>query len=407
MQRLSFDIARRYLYGKKSTNSINIITGISIFGISIGTAALILILSVFNGFEQLLSGLFNSFNPDIKVLPYEGKYFEITDETILQIQQIDDVTAVSKTIEEVSLFEYKGSREIGTIKGVDEAYLKVTQLDSLIVNGRFVLSENNINYGIIGAGLRNRLSLSTRDQLTPVTVYMPQKKQKIIGAKEFKARELYTSGVFSVRSETDYQYLLSNIDFVRELLDQDNACSALEINLNDYQNVEETKRKIAQLLGDGFVIKNRYEQDETYMKIMQIEKWFSFLIAGLTMLLIAFNLVGALWMIVLDKQGDISVLRAMGYHKREIRRLFSYLGLLITCIGILLGFLLALIAYVLQKNYGIIAIPEGFLIDSYPVSLRLGDFVIVSVTVLSIGFLASILPAAKASRSALQLKSAV
>jgi len=140
---------------------------------------------------------------------------------------------------------------------------------------------------------------------------------------------------------------------------------------------------------------------------MQIEKWFSFLIAGLTMLLIAFNLVGALWMIVLDKQGDISVLRAMGYHKREIRRLFSYLGLLITCIGILLGFLLALIAYVLQKNYGIIAIPEGFLIDSYPVSLRLGDFLIVSVTVLSIGFLASILPAAKASRSALQLKSAV
>lgn len=404
---LSLDIARRYLYGKKSTNSINIITGISIFGISIGTAALILILSVFNGFEGLLSGLFNAFNPDIRVIPAEGKYFEPNDSTLMQISQLEGVSHIAKTIEEISLFEYKGSKEIGKIKGVDDQYQSVTRLDSLVIHGQYLLKNGNINYGIIGIGMQNKLTLNIRDKITPITVYMPQKKQKIIGAKEFKAKDVYPSGVFSVRGDTDYQYFLTNLEFVQKLLDQDDQISAYEIKLNDNASAEKTKKEIQDILSKAFIVKNRYQQDEAYLKVMEIEKWFSFLIAGMTMLLIAFNLIGALWMIVLDKKKDISVLKALGYNSVQIQKVFLNLGLLITIIGLVVGFFLAILAYFLQKNYGIIGIPEGFLVDSYPVRLKIMDFLIVAITVLIIGFFASFLPARQASHNSITLKSQV
>jgi len=404
MSLLSIDIARRYLYGKKSANSINIITGISIFGISIGTAALILILSVFNGLEGLLSGLFNAFNPDLKVLPYEGKFYEVTEDLYTKLIEIDGVNSIARTIEEVALIEYKGSKEIGVIKGVDENYIDVTGLDSLIVNGKYLLQNNQIHYAIVGHGLRNKLTLSVEDRLSPLTIYMPQKKKKILG-KEFKSKDVYPAGIFSVKSETDYNYLITNMQFVSNLLDQKNNVSALEVKLDDSADELLVRNKIISILGDGFIIKNRYEQDEAYMKVMAIEKWFSFLIIGLTMILIAFNLVGALWMIVLEKQKDIAVLKSMGYTNKNIRLIFLSLGLLISLIGIVIGFVIALVFYYIQKEYGAIGFTEGFLIDAYPVKLKITDFIITTSTVLLIGFLASLLPAKKAAESEMVLKS--
>ena len=406
MSLLSLDIARRYLYGKKSANAINIITGISVFGITIGTAALILILSVFNGLEGLLSGLFNAFNPDLKVLPHEGKFYEIDDDTFTKLLNIEGVRAISKTIEEVALIEYKGSKEIGVIKGVDENYTKVNYLDSFIVNGKYLLQKNQINYAIVGSGLRNKLTLSIEDRISPLTIYMPQKKRKIIGAKEFKSKDVYPAGIFSVKSDTDYRYILTNKPFVSSLLDQKNKLSALEIRFDDGADEIQVRKDILSIMGnDRVIIKNRYEQDEAYMKVMEIEKWFSFLIIGLTMILIAFNLVGALWMIVLEKQKDIGVLKAMGYTQQDIRGVFLSLGLMISAMGIILGFLVALFFYYIQKEYGAIGFTEGFLIDSYPVKLKITDFLITSATVLSIGFLASLLPARKASKVEMVLKS--
>ncbi len=404
MSFLSLDIARRYLYGKKSANSINIITGISVFGISIGTAALILILSVFNGLEGLLSGLFNAFNPDLKVLPYEGKFYDIDEDTYTKISEIAGIAFVSKTIEEVALIEYKGSKEIGVIKGVDANYVDVTGLDSLIVNGKYLLQNNQIQYAIVGSGLRNKLTLSIEDRLSPMTIYMPQKKKKIMG-KEFKSKDVYPSGIFSVKSDTDYSYLITNMSFVSNLLDQKNKVSALEIKLKSDADEIQIRENIATILGKGFVIKNRYEQDEAYMKVMAIEKWFSFLIIGLTMVLIAFNLVGALWMIVLEKQKDIAVLKSMGYTKENIRSVFLSLGLLISLIGVIIGFIIALLLYYVQKEYGAIGFTDGFLIDAYPVKLRITDFIITTTTVLFIGFLASLLPSKKAAESEVVLKS--
>ena len=397
---LSLRIAWRYLYGKKSTNSINIITGISIFGISIGTAALILILSVFNGLQGLLSGLFNAFNPDLKVVPIEGKFYEV-DETILyNLLKIDGIESISKTIDEVALFEYKGIKEIGVVKGVDQFYQSVTKLDTHIINGRYLLRNNNFHYAIIGSGMSNKLSINTEDRLTPLTVFMPARKKKGPFAKDFITKDAYPAGIFSVRSETDMTTIISHLEFVQKLLDKENSISALEIKL--YPNADEdVVRAALEKLLPSSKIKNRYEQDEAYLKVMEIEKWFTFLITGLTVLLIAFNLVGALWMIVLDKRRDISVLKSLGYQNSQVRNLFLSLGLQITLIGIILGFILAIIMAALQTNFGLIGIPDGFLIDAYPVKLEVFDFIITFLTVCFLGILASSLPSFKAGNAEL------
>ena len=398
MNSLTLDIARRYLFGKKSTNSINIITGISIFGISVGTAALILILSVFNGFEGLLSGLFNAFNPDIKIEKAEGKFFQLDANKMAQLRAIPEIEAVSATIEEVALFEYKGVQEIGVIKGVDDNYKTVTRLDTLIVDGTFKVKNGQTNFAMAGIGMRNKLSLNVDDRLAPITVYMPAKKRSMMGTKDFISKSLYPSGIFSVKSDNDYQYVLSSYGMASALLDKKDQASFLEIKLEDDVDASAVKSKIKSILGDTFILKDRYQQDEVTLKVMNIEKWISFLITGLTMLLIAFNLLGALWMIALDKRKDTSVLKALGLQDGDVRKLYLQLGLLITGLGIALGFIFALFIYYIQKEYGIIGVPAGFLMDAYPVQLRAGDFLLVSLTVLFIGGMASLLPALKAAK---------
>jgi len=398
MPALTTDIARRYLFGKKSTNSINIITGISIFGISIGTAALVLILSVFNGFESLISGLFNAFNPDLKIMPIEGKFIDINDDLLYEINALPGITKASATLEEVALFEYKGVQEIGMLKGVDESYLAVTQIDSMIVDGSYKTREGTINYGVMGFGLRNKLSVNIDDRLSPITVYMPTRKKKLMGTKDFNSKHVYPSGVFSVKSDNDYQYLLTSFDLANQLLEMPGKASFLEVKVGPDADEEELQQSLNKLL-PGVQIKNRYQQDEVTLKVMRIEKWIGFLITGLTMLLIAFNLLGALWMIVLDKRKDISVLKALGFQEGQVKWLFLKLGLLITILGIVLGFCLALILYYIQKEFGLIGVPSSFMMDAYPVKIKMMDFIVVLLTVSAIGGLASILPAFKAAQN--------
>ena len=405
MHPLSFDLARRYLFGKKSTNSINIITGISIFGISIGTAALILILSVFNGFEGLLSSLFNAFNPDLRIVPIEGKFFPYDSLLLDDIKALDNIAAVSATIEEVALFEYKDIQDFGTIKGVDDNYISVTRMDSLILDGSYKLYSSKAEMAVLGVGMRNKLSINIDDKLTPLTIYMPSRKQSMLGTKEYNTKYAYPAGVFSVQSDNDYQYVLTSYHLASQLIGLKNQASAIEIKLKNDKLQKETKAALAEILDSNLKIQTRYQQDETFLRVMNIEKWISFLIAGLTMLLVSFNLLGALWMISLDKSLDISILKSMGFQAIHVRYLFIFLGLLITLLGLFLGFSLALTLYYIQKEYGLIGVPSGFLIDAYPVKLKGLDFVIVTLSVLFIGFLASILPATKASKSAATLRS--
>jgi len=395
----TFEIAKRYLLGRKSTSAINIISWISVIGMTIGTAALILILSVFNGFESLLAGLTSAFNPDLKVEPIKGKFFEVSDDQAKQLRDIEGLIQFTKTVEEVCLFEYKNVQIPGRIKGVDENYAQVTSIDSAMVRGKFVLLHRNRNYGAIGKGLSANLTINRKDAITPLKVHVPTRSAKgVMGkmGKEFLTVDVYPSGTFAVGNETDVRYTITNMEAVNSLLDQENKISALEIKLSEDADEEVVRMGIASVLGDGFKVKNRYEQEEAFLKVMNIEKWVSYLIVMLTLGIIAFNMIGSIWMMVLEKKKDISILRSMGYETKHIRRIFLLEGLIITGVGIIIGIALALILYFLQKEFGIISIPDGFMINAYPIELKWTDFVLVIFTVFVIGWGASLIPSYRA-----------
>ncbi|MBK8349674.1 MAG: FtsX-like permease family protein [Saprospiraceae bacterium] len=395
--KLILSIAARYLFGKKSTNAIHIITWISIVGMSIGTAALILILSVFNGFESLLTGMLSNFNPDIKVTLIEGKYISVDSVKSEDIRHLDGIDHIAFTLEETSFFDYKGSQEVGIIKGVNDDFMKVTGLDTSLITGTSRFGKD-VEYGVLGSGMNTKLSVNPSDGFTSVTAYMPSNESSGPLANPFNALQFYASGTFSVGSDVDMQYVLVNFDAVNALLNLENHFSAIEIKLKPGASEKKVVHALSKLLGQRFKISNRYQQDEGFLKIMNIEKWISYLIACLTLLIIAFNLVGSLWMIVLEKKKDIAILKSMGLTRAGIKTIFLALGLLISVIGLVVGFGLGLLLYWLQKEYGLISIPDGFMIDAYPIEIRWLDFVIVACTVLVIGCLASLLPSFRAGQ---------
>ncbi len=404
----SLFIARRYLFGKKSTNAINLISGISVLGLSIGTAALVLVLSVFNGFEDLITGLFSNFNPDIKVEPIKGKTFAEDVFDINDLIDIDGVSAVSKTIEEVAIFEYKGSQDFGILKGVDEHFVKVTSIDSTLREGNYTLQKelrfkekgdtsSFREYAVLGAGMRNKLKVNIEDYYSAITVYMGTNKKSLMG-ESFKKRFIYPAGTFVIQQDFDNQYILSSLDFAREILNAKNKLSSLEIKLDDKADSKAVVQKIQKITGADFTVKDRFMQDEAFLKLMNIEKWMSFAILSLTLFLVAFNLIGSLWMIVLDKKKDIAILKSMGANDGLVRNIFLGQGLMLCLLGMLLGFLIALFLFFIQKTAGIVPIPDGFVVDSYPISIRLTDFLAVAAIVFFIGLLASLLPSLRAQR---------
>jgi lipoprotein-releasing system permease protein len=390
--------ARRYLFAKRSTNAINIITGISVGGIAIGTAALILVLSVFNGFEDLLGGLFGYFNPDVKITATKGKTFEADSLTLANIAKVPGIATTSLTLEEIAFFEYAGAQDFGTLKGVDAHFARVNNIDSTLREGVYSLQTDDRNEIVVGAGLRNKLNIQVENGIEALNIYMPMKEQGVL-EKPFKARSAYPVGTFAIQQDFDYQYMLTNIGFVRELLDAgDSTVSAIELRCAPGTDNLRLKQAVAAALGSDFTVKTRQEQNDAFFRVMQLEKWMGFAITSLMLLLMAFNMIGALWMIVLDKQKDISMLKSMGATDRTVRAIFLTEGMMLTFLGMLIGFAAAILLYWAQKTFGLISIPQGFLVNSYPIAMRWTDFAPVTLTVLFIGFLASIAPALRAMR---------
>lgn len=397
---LPFLISRRYLFAKRSTNAINIITGISVLGVAIGTAALILVLSVFNGFEDLLSNLFGHFNPELKITPAKGKTFEADSLVLSKLRALPGVEIVSETLEEIAFFEHNGSQDFGVLKGVDSLFARVNGIDSdtTLREGQYLLKDAERNCLVLGAGVRNKLSVNVDNPLSTITVYMPEKQTGLLD-KPFKTRLASPVGTFAIQQEFDNEYVLTNLDFVRELLEAPpTLVSALEIKCIPGTDMVQVKNQARALLGEGFIMKDRYEQNEAFFKVMQLEKWMGFAITSLMLLLMAFNTVGALWMIVLDKQRDISTLKSLGATDSTVRWIFLLEGSLLTLLGMGIGLVLAGVLYIAQKELGIVTIPEGFLVDSYPIAMRASDFLPVTLTVLGIGLLASLLPARRAAQ---------
>jgi lipoprotein-releasing system permease protein len=404
---LPFKFARRYIFSKKSTNAINIISSIAVFGIAVGSMALIIIMSVFNGFEGLLGNLIGSFKPDVKITAVEGKVFVSDSEMIKQISLLDGVYSISQSLEEIALFEYEGVQNIAHIKGVDANYTKVTAIDTCLEDSQEYLvydSIKNVNYTVIGANLAYPLNINIGKAFNrPLTIYMPKRTGKMSTnptKKPFKKRTLYPSAIYEVQQSEYDNYAISNLAFVQEITSYKNGeISALEIKLDPNFNESNTLQTIRNIAGDAYVVQNRYQQDEALYNITQLEKIVAYFIFAFTLVLVAFNMVGALWMLVLDKKKDISTLKSMGATSQLIRQIFLLEGFLLSFIGLVLGCFLAIMLCVLQQHYGFVRLSGSgdFIINYYPVEMRLGDFVVVILTVLGIGTSAAWIPAQKAS----------
>lgn len=391
-------IARRYLFAHKGTHFINIISGVTIFGLSVGSAALILVLSVFNGFEELIASMINSFNPDLKVIPVSGKFFD--DDTLLveDLYQIEGVVEVSRTIEETAIFEYDRLPTPGTMKGVDAAFKRVSDIDSSMIEGPFLLRDEKADYAVLGSGVARNLSVDVLNVFQGLSIHMPDRKASNT-ARPYRTKILRPSGVFSVQQDIDLEYVIIPLDVAQSLLGRYGQISGLEIKIDETRSdLSSIENAVQARVGKNLDVQTLYEQDEEFLKLMNIEKWMAYLITSLMLLLITFNLIGCLWMIVLDKKQDIAILKAMGSTANFVRKVFLRLGMYFTGGGLLIGIFLAVLLYFLQKQFGLITIGPGFVVDTYPILMKVSDVLIVSITVLVIGFLASIPAANRASR---------
>lgn len=404
--RLSYTllIAWRYILGKKTFQAINVITGISTIGIAIGAAALLLILSVFNGFEDLLKGLYNSIYTDLKVSPAQGKFFVPDSNDLATIKSWPEVSDFSLTLEETALLDYKGNQDICTLKGVDDHFKFVTSIDSVLLDGDFLLHQGEVELAIMGAGIAQRLNVDHLNPYEALKIFLPNRKQHGPLDKAFKEQHAYPVGRFSIKQDYDYQYVFVSLDFIQSLTDAPGAVSGIEIKLAPGANGDIIKKRLSDLMGNTVVIKNKNEQNAAFFQLMNIEKWISYAVVSLTLIIVSFNLVSALWMIVLDKKKDIAILQSMGSAPADVRKIFFRSGWLICFLGFVIGIGLAMLFYFLQKHYGIVPIPEGFVVDSYPIELRWIDIFIVGATVFVIGSLASWMPARKASKIAAYIR---
>lgn len=366
-------------------------------GIAIGTAAMILILSVFNGFETLIKDFVDDFNPDLKLSLAEGKRFEVQDSMMHILRQIEGVKVISKTIEEVALFEYNDIQEAGIIKGVDDMFPLVTSIDSTIDQGTYLVEDESEYYAVTGFGLARKLSMNLEDFRTRLGIYLPKRKKRSPLEKDFITKDILPAGFFSIQNEKDHQYVITSLDLIEGLLKTNGLVDAVEFKLVANADEQIVRQRILEIVGPGYITQNRYEQEETYFKVMNVEKYMSLLIGTFTILLIAFNLVGSLWMIVLEKKKDIAILKSMGSTSQNIRELFLKEGVLITIIGVLLGIVFSVGIYIIQVKYGLIAMTGSHIVTAYPVEMRFGDILIVIVIVSLIGFLAALLPAKKAA----------
>jgi lipoprotein-releasing system permease protein len=403
-----FTFAWRYFRAKKSTNAINIISSVSVAAILIGTAALIIILSAFNGFESLVKSLYSSVYIDLRVSSAKGKTIVLTVQQREAIRRIGGVKGMSMVAEEKALLQNGSFQTVVFLKGVDDDYANVTDLPSKLVRGRFELGTADQPRCVMGVGIENAVGVLSDRSLTPLTVYLPRKGVTDMNDPLNALSEgmLLPAGSFAIQLEFDNKYMLTNLDFARQYLNYGaDEYTAAEVAVTQPERVPEVKEALRKMLGPTFKVEDRYEQNRTLYTTINLEKWAIYGIFTLILLVAAFNMVGALTMLVLEKKKDIQVLQAMGADRSMIMRIFLAEGLVLAGIGALGGILLALLLYFLQVRYKIVPLQgESFLIDYYPVKLVWSDFLLVILTVVAIGLLASWFPAYRASRQAFELR---
>lgn len=391
-------MAKRYLFSRKSHHLINIISTISVAGLAIGTAALIIILSVFNGFEQVITTLYNSVNPDLMITAKEGKTFSITHFPLEKIKNKPEISAIVEMMEEDALFKYQQQQYIGKLRGYSNNFIKASRADTLIQDGTFLLQSGKDSYAVIGSGVAWILGINSLRPTPVIDIFVPKRglKGSLQFENAFNSILLPVSGVFSVQPDMDQQYIFTSIEAARKLMNYPpDVVSSLEIYLNKSASLQKIQSEIKNISGKNYNIKNRFEQNETLFKIMKSEKLAVFLILVFILLLTSFNMIGSVSLLIVEKIKDIAVLKSMGAEKRTIRKIFISQGMLITIIGTIAGLFAGLIILFLQQHFGIIKLGNGsggFIIDAYPVHMKILDFIIVFFTVQVIGLIASWYP---------------
>lgn len=393
--KLSVYIAKRYLFAKKSRNAINIISTVSVAGVAVGTMALIIILSVFNGLEGMVSKIFNTFDPDLSITAAKGKVFTPDSTTLVRLSEITGISAWSLTLEENALLRYGDRQCIASIKGVDDNYINVTNIDSSMYEGEFRLkTPSNQPRAVVGLGVAKYLGVNV-NFINPLFIWEPRRTggNNINPENAFNKKYIFPSGIFEIEQEFDSKYLFIPLDFCRELLEYENEISSVEIKLKDYLTEPSVRKEVEKIFGKKFIIKNRMEQQEIFYKVMRSERLAIFFILTLIIIIASFNIIGSLTMLIIEKERDIEILKSLGADNNLIRKIFIFEGWLISIFGALTGLILGFIICWLQERYGLIRLnSESLIMQSYPVIMKLKDFIIVPFTVLLIGYWAAWYP---------------
>ncbi len=384
-------------------------------GVMVGSGALIIVLSVFNGFESLVISLYNSFDPEIKITAVEGKTFTADSLMLHKIRQVNGVAAASVTLEENALVRYHDKQYIAVIKGVDENFSRVSGIDTMIEDSRFgqsgqsklLLQSGDTDYAVVGGGIAYNLQLNMADMFSQLDIYAPKKDAGSLNHPEeaFNRRFISPSAVFAIQQEFDSKYILVPIRFAREMLADEDHISSIEIATNPGTNPEEVKSKLSAAIGSSFKIQSRFEQHALLYRIMKSEKWAVFLILAFILLIATFNVVGSLTMLIIEKQHDIAVLYSLGADAFLIRKIFLIEGLMITFTGAVLGLITGGIICVLQQQLGLVQLGNSgsFVVDAYPIQIKPQDFAYVFLTVFLIGSIAAWYPSRRILKSKVNL----
>lgn len=396
-------VAFRYLFAKKRTNFVNIITGISFAGVLVGAASLIVVLSVYNGLESLTERLYSKFNPDIKISPAQGKWLD-QKELKAALADFEGIDRVAFTLQENALIRYGNREVVGVIKGVDTAYHQVAEVPSAMIRGEFVLRDGfGLPYAMLGSGLAYQLQISLNDFRRGLDVYMPRAGVKINllnPESAFVRRSLQPAGIFDIQPEINEQYMIVPLVFVQDLLSLSSAQVGLvEVKVQEGYALDKLAKQLQASLGSDFVVQDRFRQEEAIFKIFRTEKWWTYFFLLLIVLVAALNLTGSLSMLVIEKKKDMAVLRSLGAKRSLLFGIFLFLGLAITCLGALLGIGLGSLLCWLQQEYAFIQFAgEGtFVVSAYPVQLRWSDVGAVLGGVMLIGTCCAFYPAYKAA----------
>ncbi len=391
-----FFIARRYLFSKKSTHVINIISSISVIGVAVATMALVIVLSVFNGFHDLVASLFTNFDPQLKVVPLEGKTAPADDPLLLKIRQLPEVDVATETVEDQALAVFKDKQAMVIIKGVDDNFSELSHItDILYGDGSFSLHAANLQYGTVGIRLAQTLGIGAQWN-GYLKIYAPKKEGQLDLANPgdgFEVDSLNSPGVlFSVRqSKYDKNYIITSVAFARNLFGQQGRLSALELRLKPGSDLDAVKAKMQKIAGGKYQVLDRYEQQEDTFKIMAIEKMIAYIFLTFILVVACFNIISSLSMLIIDKKDDVITLRNLGSNDKQIARVFLFEGRMISTIGAVIGIALGLLLCLLQQQYGFVKLgsSEGsFIVDAYPVSVHYGDVAVIFVTVIVVGWLA-------------------